>query len=782
MPSPRKRSEPTPISITLFRGRSPYAAAERSGLPWHAFVAQLRALLAVCNADKLNLPALAGAAFDEGYRSNPTVGEHTCLFVDVDSAGRDPVAFVRRAVATCKCVVYESPSSTDDAPRFRVVVALAAPYPAHAAPDARSAFARALGLDPVRCGASKAAAPAQIFFAGRLEGTRERAMWVSSDDAPLWQPPKPGSAPDVGPPLHATDGELYPTRAATKIPDLASAVEAVAPDPDDATETRRGGREAMRALGGLLARLGYHPDAIAEAVETQIPSGQPGVRAEQAADAAEAYYSGDERTAGAEGLAKALGADVVAALREANGDDAWAQAAAATWAAPSHEPTPVELEAAEPHPTVDGAGLQCCGGTGWPWVVQFGTQFWLHDVEIPAYRSRAFAIAELEAALANHLSNVIPDEERTPAELRRAWVGVANTVRWTYTDRVCVYDPPGRALTVPILRWAPLVATRHAGIDAWLRALAGDDYPYLALWLAAAVALDRPAPCLYLIGGKGLGKSLLADGLAGLWSQPGPCKMLEATGNFNDTLADCPVVFSDEGFPEDFDFARFREAITARSVKVNRKYGAKGTVEGCVRYMLAANNDAALRYQRVGSLTQDDLEAIADRLLVLRCSTDARRALRALDTAWVARQGLAEHILWLASDVELEPSTERMCARPHGAEALLRKVVEGRTAAGRGSDVLLKLAEGVGAPEDLTASYGVWVRADAGEVWVQSTKLAQALREDGSRSTLADVREVCDTLTAAGQDQSVVKRAGKALHRVRVLSLPALRAMLAALE
>jgi hypothetical protein len=94
----------------------------------------------------------------------------------------------------------------------------------------------------------------------------------------------------------------------------------------------------------------------------------------------------------------------------------------------------------------------------------------------------------------------------------------------------------------------------------------------------------------------------------------------------------------------------------------------------------------------------------------------------------------------------------------------------------------LKLAEGMGAPEELTASYGVWVRASVDEVWVQSTRLAQALREDGSRSTLADVWEVCSTLTAAGHSQSEVRKVNKTDRRVRVLSLAALRAMLAALE
>ncbi len=378
------------------------------------------------------MPALLTAAFEDGYRSNDTVGAHTALVVDVDDAGPDPVAFVRRCLRRVRCAVYESPSSTDDAPRFRVIAALPAPYPAHAVPAARAALARALKLDPAQSGVSKAAAPAQIFFAGTLEGTRKRAVWVSSDGAPIWTPPKPGAAPERAERCRSATAPTSPVHAVDRIPDLAAAADAVAPALDDAVGLRRGGRVAMRALGGVLARLGYDPAAIGIAVAEQIPSSQPDERATQAADAAEAYYAGEERTAGAESLERTLGSDVVAALREANGDGAWEARAAATWATPSHEPTPVELEAqgaGEAHPTITATGKQANGGTGWPWVVQFGTQYWIHDGSSRAYRPKAESASELEPAIGDHLSGVIPREERVPAELRRSWIVVADSVR-----------------------------------------------------------------------------------------------------------------------------------------------------------------------------------------------------------------------------------------------------------------------------------------------------------------------------------------------------------------
>jgi len=359
-------------------------------------------------------------------------------------------------------------------------------------------------------------------------------------------------------------------------------------------------------------------------------------------------------------------------------------------------------------------------------------------------------------------------------------------VRCTYTARECTYDGDARTITVPTLRWAPFKAKRHAEIDRWLRALAVTEtgYERLAQWLAAVVELDRPAPCLYVVGGKGLGKSLLADALAAMWGKPSqPCKMKTATHQYNGALAECPLVFSDEGFPPDFDFTQFREDITSRSVDVNRKFGLQGAVEGCRRYVLCANNDSALKYQRVGVLTPADIEAIADRILVIRCGSKkdearTRGVLAELDTNWIVTQGLAEHALWLHETVELQPPSERMAARPGGAEVLLKRVVGGRH-----SDIVLKISEALAAGE-LGAAMGVWVPKapeESGDLlWVKVTRLWQGLVEDGSRASLNDVKDLCDAIAAKAGAH--VRKIDKASHKVRILSREAFDEMLAGLD
>jgi replicative DNA helicase len=316
-----KRQSPGPVTVSVFKGaRAPFVASEVTS-SWPEFVEGVRDVLATTAADKLDLPALVPCAFANGHRSNASAGDHTALLIDVDAVP-DPVAFLA-ACERLTCVVYESPSSTDDAPRFRVAAALAEPYPAHAVPAARAELARALGLDPDACGTNKAGAIAQLFFCGRVEGTRERALWAF--DGGVWVPSAPGEAPAVAELERGEPSE--PIYGPERVPDLSCLTPHIEPDPADPLGMRRGGRDVSRALGGYLARKGYHPLAIAEAVFQHVPSSRPDERAAQAQETAEQFYDGDPRAAGYTTLADRFGADVVAELDKAIADpwvDAWA--------------------------------------------------------------------------------------------------------------------------------------------------------------------------------------------------------------------------------------------------------------------------------------------------------------------------------------------------------------------------------------------------------------------------------------------------------------------------
>jgi hypothetical protein len=272
-------------------------------------------------------------------------------------------------------------------------------------------------------------------------------------------------------------------------------------------------------------------------------------------------------------------------------------------------------------------------------------------------------------------------------------------------------------------------------IGGCVRSLAVRTTPGRSGWRRAS-HLDRPAPCLYLAGPPQLGKSLLADGLAALWNCKLPAEMAEAISDFNESTGECPIVFTDEGFPPKLDFASFRKMITAHARRVNMKFRAKVTVEGCARFIIAANNEDLVRYQKLGTLSQNDLDAIADRLLVVSCDGAARDVVQTLDTTEAASCEIAEHVLWLAETVALEPPGCRMAARPGGGERLLADVV-----AGRNAEVLSELRSRMG-DADIAKASGVWA-VDDREVRVNVSKLFEGM---GGRAAHADIRSLCKQL------------------------------------
>ena len=345
------------IHVTTFRGAKDTTPTQLPAMAWPAFCDWIAAQAAAQypaprndskaarDAAKARLPAFVCATFN-GPRSNDTVGAHSALVCDVDAVA--DLDALLEACSRWRCIVYESPSSTDATPRLRIIVDLPAPHPAHAAPEARAAFARELGLDPLASGVSKAAAPAQIMFIGGFRGTPERRTWVF--DGAVWTPPKPGEASSTT----LVEGEpSVPLYGADHIPDLSRITPEI--EPETPGGLRRGGRDVSRALGGWLARRGYHPDAIAEAVYRHVPSDQPDVRAEQARETAEQFYAGDSRAAGFASLEERFGADVMAELEDAVSDP-WVKMMAATW--PPPRPRAPDVEEADTPAPADGVSAE----------------------------------------------------------------------------------------------------------------------------------------------------------------------------------------------------------------------------------------------------------------------------------------------------------------------------------------------------------------------------------------------------------------------------------------
>jgi hypothetical protein len=179
------------LLVTVYRGaRAPVPIAV-DDLEWPDLVAEIEAMAEIEYADKLDMlaigphrlsptdrrtdlersgkPPAAGA-----YRHLSNVEAVTLLVIDVDVVA-DLAGLLERA-QEIGALVYESPSSTPDAPRVRVL----APVPREIAPAecerTRFAFAEALGLAP-GCGVEGAKDAAKLFFVGRLAGTEPRKVW-----------------------------------------------------------------------------------------------------------------------------------------------------------------------------------------------------------------------------------------------------------------------------------------------------------------------------------------------------------------------------------------------------------------------------------------------------------------------------------------------------------------------------------------------------------------------------------------------------------------------------
>ncbi len=219
------------------------------------------------------------------------------------------------------------------------------------------------------------------------------------------------------------------------------------------------------------------------------------------------------------------------------------------------------------------------------------------------------------------------------------------------------YDEQERCIIEAACPLRPLTPTYHEDIDRWFQILCWSNpvyYENLKTWLAVVTRLDFICSALFLTGKKSVGKSLLALGIARLWSQHGPTSLEAAFGTFNDQLARCPFTFADEHLPKDFrGFTKFEELRThiqeiERSYK--RKYLSNSKLLSATRTLVAAHNKTILKTPQ--TLSDDEIEAIIERFFHIPTNPAAAEYLANLrpntfERGWVSQDKIAEHILWL---------------------------------------------------------------------------------------------------------------------------------------
>lgn len=248
------------------------------------------------------------------------------------------------------------------------------------------------------------------------------------------------------------------------------------------------------------------------------------------------------------------------------------------------------------------------------------------------------------------------------AQLVRQYGFVANDVAVSLTADHSHFDESTRTLVEARCKLRELEPAHNAGVEAWLKALAGPEREHLLLaWIANVTRLEVPCTALFLTGPKNTGKSLGPLGLAKLWTKHGsPTPLQDVLGtNFNETQLWCPLTWADEKLPTDYRgrvlHDELREFIQSRMRPLRRKFQPSANMIGSTRLIISANNEEVLASQ--GEMSNHDIDASIDRFLWIPCMLEAAEVLKSIDHSdWVESDIIARHALWLRENFTWKPN------------------------------------------------------------------------------------------------------------------------------
>lgn len=312
--------------VTLYRGaRDPVPAASED-LPWPDFAREIVSLVneppgapdtATPEAQKKTLIAFAPHALAPGTtRALENVTHVSALVVDVDTGATPEDIVARMHAAQIAGVVYDSPSATLEAPRFRVVCPVAAPIAPADCRETRLRFAAALGLAP-DCGVKGAIDASKLFFVGRLHGTPPRRAWVVEgapvDTATL--PPCPGPEWHTAPPAPALAAHL------ADLPPANAGI-AAALGPWTAHQGRKW--QICGAVGGLMRKMLYTAAQCESEIRAWLPVDEPSVDVDAGVSWALGAWAKDAAdVSGHDALTALVGTDHAAVVESAAQTGSW---------------------------------------------------------------------------------------------------------------------------------------------------------------------------------------------------------------------------------------------------------------------------------------------------------------------------------------------------------------------------------------------------------------------------------------------------------------------------
>lgn len=231
----------------------------------------------------------------------------------------------------------------------------------------------------------------------------------------------------------------------------------------------------------------------------------------------------------------------------------------------------------------------------------------------------------------------------------------------------CAFESDTRTMHVGVHQLRPCKAVYHEEVHEWLKLMGGDDVDGLLDWLASVTYTQgQPVCALYLEGGAGIGKSLLAKGVASLWGTQPVDYNAVMTGDFNGQLTSCPLLFADEGIKVErrnltSASQKFRTVVSNPFHTVRALYRNPSPMQAALRVMVCANpGEEGLPFKE--SLGAEGIQAIVQRVRYIRANDEAADYLKAVGieskgAAWAPdshKPGyIAEHLLWLRDNREV---------------------------------------------------------------------------------------------------------------------------------
>lgn len=250
--------------------------------------------------------------------------------------------------------------------------------------------------------------------------------------------------------------------------------------------------------------------------------------------------------------------------------------------------------------------------------------------------------------------------------------------RLASSNRMTLHNSPDGRVTFSFVNALPgmrqdIVPVYDAQVDEWLHLLAGNDpnaVSELMDWLAAFPRLDRPSAAMYIQGDAGIGKGMLAKGLAQMTERQRSAKFDDFLTDYQDGLEDTPFIWTDEAVTCKNVTKRvmdtFKMIVTGEANSLNRKGIPRMSLDGHWRMLITSNHDHAIPWDQEVSGT--DLNAVVARLHHI--TADSNACQRFLDrigqhqgtAGWVERR-IPQHVAYLAANRALKADT-RLLTQP----------------------------------------------------------------------------------------------------------------------